>query len=102
MELVGSQKIVTLPEGKLTCPADGALIRLSTHKQIELDIGPTCAPLWLDAGELQKVTAKKAPSSTTDATTSTWSIADADMPEGTFVGEAIDGVVSIIVDSLTD
>jgi len=84
METVGSQRVVALPAGKLQCPHDGAPMRVFTHKLVELDICAECGSVWLDGGELKKVGEKKS--------------ADDHEPVGTFVQEAIDGVL----ESLTD
>jgi Zn-finger nucleic acid-binding protein len=54
------ERIRALPEGGLACPRDGAAMRALVHKEVELDLCPDCGALWLDAGELDKIGARKA------------------------------------------
>jgi Zn-finger nucleic acid-binding protein len=46
------------PSG-LACPRDGAAMRRLVHREVELDLCPECSALWLDPGELDKISHRK-------------------------------------------
>jgi Zn-finger nucleic acid-binding protein len=52
-------RVAALPVGKVACPRDGKPMRALEHKGVELDLCAACGALWFDAGELEKVTARK-------------------------------------------
>jgi Zn-finger nucleic acid-binding protein len=52
-------RVAALPASKVACPRDGKAMRSLEHKGVELDLCEACGSLWLDAGELEKVTARE-------------------------------------------
>ena len=52
-------RIAALPPSKVACPRDGKTMRALEHKGVEVDLCAACGSLWLDAGELEKVSARK-------------------------------------------
>ena len=95
METVGSQKIVTLPAGNATCPVDGTLMRVFTYRQVELDICPSCASVWLDGGELKQVAPKREP---TSHTSSGGAYPVDDDAVGTFIMDGLDSIIDGLMD----
>jgi Zn-finger nucleic acid-binding protein len=54
-----AERIATLPPGGLACPRDGKDMRALVHNEVEIDLCPECGSLWLDAGEIEKIGARK-------------------------------------------
>jgi Zn-finger nucleic acid-binding protein len=52
-------RLASLPVSKVACPRDGKPMRALEHKGVEVDLCAACGSLWLDAGELEKMGARK-------------------------------------------
>ena len=45
----------------MTCPVDGAELKMSERQGVEIDYCPTCRGVWLDRGELDKIIDRAGP-----------------------------------------
>ncbi len=45
----------------MNCPIDGTELRMTDRQGIEIDYCPTCRGIWLDRGELDKITERSTP-----------------------------------------
>ncbi len=48
-----------LPVSSLLCPKDRQPMRALVYEEVEIDLCPACAGVWLDAGELDAILARR-------------------------------------------